>query len=730
MMRKRSRRQGFKQASPHTDSPTPSCFPLFSVLFITWIALLTLNPIFTHNSGPLGSFSWSFTWLNGVRADRNNGDQKVQEIGFTSNAKEGKNNVSALNQTTHKATITADSKQSLSVRNLKCRSSFKEVFFCQVLLVCCSSSGGLGIRKGKGIQGLCSDLNLVQKDVGMYACAVEKQLISSQPNGGSDEYPQQFHVGCDEEGHLHDVPENHIDGDIDDCEGHHTYGLLGENTTHGHIDDGPEHHTHGQINGREHCIHGHVNDDGGLDKHGHIDDGEEHHMHGHPAHNDAVSNDTESAFVTSEMLNKTRPVSSKIHLRQEPGDGPYNYASESKGAKILASNKEAKGASNILNKDKDKYFRTPCNVETKYVDMELSEETLVVEIAIANHEFYSSNVRKFELWGSLTYPTEEWVFLGKFEAENCRVSQTFALSESQWVRYLKIQMLSHYGSDFYCTLSVVEVYGVDAIEWLLEDWIAAESETGVRAPLAASSFQEESSLAGDVAGPSIQLLSHVLGKDTDLEGDIVPMPTHKAEDLPTEKAGESSERKGENVEKAQSVYHQTGRPAVDAVMKLLMQKVRSLEHNQPLLSQYLEELDERYREVLRGYNKELAVMTGKLEGAATEIANLIAWVHFMEGNWNQEKHSLEKDILNQVKAWNVDLDFLRNQLRRTENKELVALAVAFFSIIIVVGFQMLMLCVSLFKLCKQNKTWLLTCRRALWVLPFLSCSLVVFVLSL
>ncbi|KAH0976541.1 hypothetical protein GBA52_026260 [Prunus armeniaca] len=37
-----------------------------------------------------------------------------------------------------------------------------------------------------------------------------------------------------------------------------------------------------------------------------------------------------------------------------PGGAEYNYASAAKGAKVLAFNKEAKGASNILGRDKDK----------------------------------------------------------------------------------------------------------------------------------------------------------------------------------------------------------------------------------------------------------------------------------------------------------------------------------------------------------------------------------------
>ncbi|KAI4326118.1 hypothetical protein MLD38_031462 [Melastoma candidum] len=49
--------------------------------------------------------------------------------------------------------------------------------------------------------------------------------------------------------------------------------------------------------------------------------------------------------------------------------------------------------------------------------------------------------------------------------------QMFSLPEPKWVRYLKVELLSHYGTEFYCTLSIFEVYGVDAVEKMLEDLI-------------------------------------------------------------------------------------------------------------------------------------------------------------------------------------------------------------------------------------------------------------------
>ena len=140
----------------------------------------------------------------------------------------------------------------------------------------------------------------------------------------------------------------------------------------------------------------------------------------------------------------------------------------------MASNKESKGASNILGKDKDKYLRNPCSAEEKFVVIELSEETLVVTIEIENSEHYSSNPKEIELLGSLVFPTDDWVKLGNFTAANVKHAQRFALDEPKWLRYLKLNLLSHYGTEFYCTLSVVEVYGVDAVERMLEDLISVQ----------------------------------------------------------------------------------------------------------------------------------------------------------------------------------------------------------------------------------------------------------------
>ncbi|KAD4178428.1 hypothetical protein E3N88_27019 [Mikania micrantha] len=166
-----------------------------------------------------------------------------------------------------------------------------------------------------------------------------------------------------------------------------------------------------------------------------------------------------------------------ITHRLESDGTKYNYAAASKGAKVVAHDKEAKGASSILDEDHDMYLRNPCSVANKFVVIELAEETLVDAIRIANFEHHSSNFKQFELSGSLVFPTETWYELGTFVADNVKHSQYFKLPEPKWVRYIMLRLVTHYGSEFYCTLSVFEAYGVDAIEKMLEDLIMASGES-------------------------------------------------------------------------------------------------------------------------------------------------------------------------------------------------------------------------------------------------------------
>ncbi|KAJ1385212.1 SUN domain [Sesbania bispinosa] len=313
-----------------------------------------------------------------------------------------------------------------------------------------------------------------------------------------------------------------------------------------------------------------------------------------------------SRAISSKIKPGTGPSGSVMH-RVEPGGAEYNYASASKGAKVLGSNKEAKGVSNILSRDKDKYLRNPCSAEEKFVIIELSEETLVDTIEIANFEHHSSNLKDFEIHGSLNFPTGVWVFLGNFTALNVKHAQRFVLKEPKWVRYLKLNLQSHYGSEFYCTLSVVEVYGVDAVERMLEDLIYTQDNL-----FASGEGNDDKRTVSPHFDPA--------------ESEHVHQNTFGG--INSETASDISSANHETVNKnvpdpVEEIRQQVGRMPGDTVLKILMQKVRSLDLNLFVLERYMEDLNSRYVNIFKEYNKDIGGKDILLQKIKEDIRNLI-----------------------------------------------------------------------------------------------------------
>ncbi|KAI3832313.1 hypothetical protein MKW92_029954, partial [Papaver armeniacum] len=262
--------------------------------------------------------------------------------------------------------------------------------------------------------------------------------------------------------------------------------------------------------------------------------------------------------------------------RKEAGGTEYNYASASKGAKVLDFNKEAKGASHILGKDKDKYLRNPCSAEVKFVVIELSEETLVDTIEVANFEHHASNLRDFE---------------------------RFDLEEPKWVRYVKFNLLNHYGSEFYCTLSAVGVYGMDAVEQMVEDLISVND----------NHLGSEEVIVGPAPTPPLPE-EPAQGDGWDFDNESVAESANLRPDVP-----KSNGRNAVPDDKPQQVGRMTG----DTALKILLQKVRSMDLSMSVLERYLEELNSRYGNIFKELDDEIASKDVLLDKYREDIKNLV-----------------------------------------------------------------------------------------------------------
>ncbi|KAK6158411.1 hypothetical protein DH2020_005725 [Rehmannia glutinosa] len=357
-------------------------------------------------------------------------------------------------------------------------------------------------------------------------------------------------------------------------------------------------------------------------------------------------------YISRQEKSDSRRQLVNITHRLEPDGTPYNYASASKGAKVVAHNKEAKGASNILGKDHDKYLRNPCSVGGKFFIIELSDETLVDTVKIANFEHYSSNFKDFELSGSLVFPTETWNTLGSFVAANSKHVQCFKLPEPKWVRYLKVNLLSHYGSEFYCTLSVVEVYGVDAIEQMLEDLIVTSGESSTN-----NSTTIPMVLPEMVSNnPEIDDFGHNLVECTIFSHENHKKYNHFHTDIPKKPVVISNIP--DPMPKIRQ--HPNNRLHADAALKVVLQKVRSLELSLAVLEEYIKELNKRRGDVLPELEKELSKFSALLEKSKLEVKNLMEWKEIME------KGILELESWRAVVSTKMDLLVTQNSMLRLE----------------------------------------------------------------
>lgn len=157
----------------------------------------------------------------------------------------------------------------------------------------------------------------------------------------------------------------------------------------------------------------------------------------------------------------------------------FNYASFDAGATIKKANPEAKSATKILSENKDGYMLNICSASNKFFIVELSDDILVDTVVLANFEFFSSQFRQFRVSVSDRYPVklDRWVELGTYEAQNARGIQAFLVEEPKiWARYLKVEILTHYGKEYYCPVSLVRVHGRTMISEFRAEEEAARGE--------------------------------------------------------------------------------------------------------------------------------------------------------------------------------------------------------------------------------------------------------------
>ncbi|KAN0062717.1 hypothetical protein ACQY0O_004912 [Thecaphora frezii] len=177
----------------------------------------------------------------------------------------------------------------------------------------------------------------------------------------------------------------------------------------------------------------------------------------------------------------------------------WNFASFDCAAVVHRTNPSAKFASAILSEKKDRYMLSPCPrkgssklEDGQFVIVELCDEIKIDTLVLANYEFFSSMFKKFRVTAAqqLKGREDDWKELGTFRARNIRGLQVFNLPSTPasrgFYRYVRIDFLEHYGSEYYCPVSLLRVYGLTQMDDYYQirdqeemDKLSDESETGV-----------------------------------------------------------------------------------------------------------------------------------------------------------------------------------------------------------------------------------------------------------
>ncbi|KAL3321163.1 hypothetical protein Ciccas_000158 [Cichlidogyrus casuarinus] len=135
-----------------------------------------------------------------------------------------------------------------------------------------------------------------------------------------------------------------------------------------------------------------------------------------------------------------------------------NVADVQCGAKLLAANPQAKSPEHILSSNQDQYMNQPCASE-KWFILETCEPVQLRTIQIANFELFSSRFKTFKVFVSDRYPARSWILAGTFQAKDQRSLQVFDLNDENLIKYIKFEFLDHYGTEHFCPITMLRLFG-------------------------------------------------------------------------------------------------------------------------------------------------------------------------------------------------------------------------------------------------------------------------------
>lgn len=192
---------------------------------------------------------------------------------------------------------------------------------------------------------------------------------------------------------------------------------------------------------------------------------------GKPPETDEKSPDTletYSQFTQRVNAEKKNDVITNGHGGNGHSKGPKvkskNYASPDCGSKLMIANPEALHSSKVIQSNKDEYMLNKCRDKIWFI-IELCESIRPQKFDIANFELFSNLPKDIQVFGSHRYPTRDWTNLSRAVGqEGNRGVQSFPIETEDFFKYIKVEVLSHYGSEFFCPISLFRIYGLSEFE--------------------------------------------------------------------------------------------------------------------------------------------------------------------------------------------------------------------------------------------------------------------------
>lgn len=206
--------------------------------------------------------------------------------------------------------------------------------------------------------------------------------------------------------------------------------------------------------------------------------------------------------VPSDNHSGQAPASPDAIPKKPSNDAPlhrkFNYASPDCSARVHTSAPQTQHASSLLHKSKDRYMLTPCKAE-HWVVVELCDSIRSTSIELASYEFFSGIVKDVKISISedeVETGSDGWEEVGVFVADNVRgaqvseqtvrrflwlTSKTFTLPRpTAFHRFIRLDFLSFYGSEYYCPVTQLKVFGMNQMEAFRWEQKLLEADTKER----------------------------------------------------------------------------------------------------------------------------------------------------------------------------------------------------------------------------------------------------------